>query len=120
MSHIKTIWRPVGRSEFDLIAESGFRRFPPRLPEQPIFYPVLEREYSVQIARDWNTRDARGGHVGYVLEFDVDATYVSRFPVQTVGGSMHRELWIPAEELEEFNANIVGAIRVVDRFEALP
>jgi len=86
MSRGPALRRFVG-PEFDLIAESGFRRFPPRLPEQPVFYPVLEREYAVQIARDWDTRDARGGHVGYVLESDVDAAYLSRFSEQIVGGS---------------------------------
>jgi len=29
---------------------------------------------------------------------------------------IHNELWVPAEELEEFNRNIVGEIRVVSAF----
>ena len=68
-----TLYRPVGQGELDLIAENGYRAFPPRLPEQPIFYPVLNREYAEQIARAWNTRDERAGFVGYVTEFDVEA-----------------------------------------------
>ena len=32
-----TLYRPIGQKELDLIAESGFTKFPPRLPEQPIF-----------------------------------------------------------------------------------
>jgi len=68
---VTTLYRPVGQSELDLIRASGFREFPPRLPEQPIFYPVLTEEYATQIARDWNTKDERSGFVGYVLRFDV-------------------------------------------------
>jgi hypothetical protein len=54
-----TLYRPVGRRELDLIRDSGMRAFPPRLPEQPIFYPVLTLEYARRIARDWNTKDER-------------------------------------------------------------
>jgi hypothetical protein len=77
-----TLFRPVGQKELDLISESGFTRFPPRLPEQPIFYPVLNREYAEQIARDWNTRDERSGFIGYVLEFEVGAGYLNRFELK--------------------------------------
>src|SRR5215813_1198543 len=92
-----TLYRPVGQKEFDLIAQSKFSDFPPRLPEQPIFYPVLNRQYADQIARDWNTKDERSGYVGYVLEFDVDAEYLSAFEVHQVGDRNHAEYWIPAE-----------------------
>jgi hypothetical protein len=111
------LYRPVGQSELDLIAESGFKGFPPRLPEQPIFYPVLNREYAEQIARDWNTRDERSGLVGYVVEFDIDAEYLSGFEIQKVGGTQHLEYWIPAERLDEFNGHIIGIIRVLCKFE---
>jgi hypothetical protein len=67
-----TLYRPVGEAELELIRASGWREFPPRLPEQPIFYPVLNREYATQIARDWNTRD---GGIGFVLRFEVDTEY---------------------------------------------
>jgi hypothetical protein len=110
------LFRPVGKFEFDLIAASGFKSFPPRLPEQPIFYPVLTQEYATQIARDWNTKDERSGFTGYVLEFDVDSEYLSRFDIQTAGSSKHLEYWIPAEELQEFNRHIHGEIRVVSKF----
>ena len=49
---------------------SGYREFPPRLPEQPFFYPVLNEDYATQIARDWNTKDERSGFAGYVLRFE--------------------------------------------------
>ena len=110
------LFRPVGQLEFDLIAASGFMSFPPRLPEQPIFYPVLTREYAEQIARDWNTRDERSGFAGYVLEFDVDNKYLDRFNIQKAGSSQHLEYWIPAEGLEEFNRHICGRIRVIGKF----
>lgn len=96
--------------------ESGYRSFPPRLSSQPIFYPVLDYEYAVQIARDWNTKDPNSGYAGYVTRFEVDAAYLSRFPIRTAGSSRHREYWIPAEELAEFNHHIVGCIEVVKEF----
>jgi len=108
------LFRPVGEAELDLIRESGWRAFPPRLPEQPIFYPVLDEEYAVQIARDWNTRD---GGKGFVLRFRVLGEYLTHFEIQTVGSRIHREFWIPAEDLTEFNRSIVGRIEVVHRFE---
>jgi len=108
-----TLFRPVGEPELDLIRASGWREFPPRLPEQPIFYPVLDEEYATQVAREWNTRD---GGTGYVLRFGVEAEYLVRFPVQTVGARIHRELWVPAEELAEFNRHIVGEIAVLSEF----
>ena len=114
------LFRPVGQLEFDLIAASGFKSFPPRLPKQPIFYPVLTQEYATQIARDWNTKDERSGYTGYVLEFDVDSEYLTRFEVQKAGISKHLEYWIPAEELREFNGHICGEIRVASKFTQNP
>src|SRR5688500_1526117 len=46
-----TLYRPVGQAELDLIRAAKMRRFPPRLAWQPIFYPVLDEEYAVRIAR---------------------------------------------------------------------
>jgi hypothetical protein len=116
MATTTKLFRPVGQSELDLIAASGFQAFPPRLPEQPIFYPVVTQEYAEQIARNWNTKDERSGFVGYVLEFDVDSEYLGRFDVQKAGSNKHLEYWIPAEELAEFNQHICGKIRVISKF----
>ncbi len=109
-----TLFRPVGPKELELIKDSGWRQFPPRLPDQPIFYPVTNLAYAAQIARDWNVK-ASGA--GFALRFAVKASYLERFPVQTVGGATHTEYWIPAEDLAEFNANIVGLIEVVEEFK---
>lgn len=111
-----TLYRPVGQVELDLIRNSGWRAFPSRLPHQPIFYPVLTEEYAVRIARDWNTRDEASGFVGYVTRFAVDADFGARYPVQDAGGSGFQELWVPAEELEEFNSHLVGPIEVISEF----
>ena len=100
---LMTLYRPVGQAEFDLIRASGFRHFPPRLPQQPFFYPVLNEEYATQIARDWNTKDEASGFVGYVTRFAVSARFLSRYPVQKVGGAEALEYWVPAGELDEFN-----------------
>ena len=110
------LWRPVGRLELELIAASGWRAFPPRLRGQPIFYPVLDRGYAEQIAREWNVHDERSGWCGFVVELDIDDDYVARFAVRVVGGGEHRELWVPAEELSEFNQHVRGRMRVVAAF----
>ena len=108
-----TLWRPVGPAELRLIAESGYRCFPPRLPEQPIFYPVLNEEYATQIARDWNVK-ADGA--GFVTRFKVSGDFISAYAVQQAGGRTHLEYWIPAEDLTAFNAAIIGEIEVVAEF----
>ena len=72
------LYRPVGQAEYDLIARSDFTRFPPRLPEQPIFYPVLNQQYAHEIAQKWNTRYADSGYKGYVTRFQVQDDPVSR------------------------------------------
>ena len=108
-----TLYRPVGPKELELIAASGYREFPPRLPEQPIFYPVLNEEYATQIARDWNVK-ASGA--GYVTRVQVARSFLERYPEQVVGSSIHKELWIPAEELPEMNRNIVGLIEIIAEF----
>jgi len=112
-----TLYRPVGPTELSLIREAGFRAFPPRLPEQPIFYPVLTEEYAVKIARDWNVK-ASGS--GYVTRFSVRTEFLSRYEVQTVGGSQHQEYWIPAEDLSQVNQNIVGPIEIITEFHSEP
>jgi hypothetical protein len=116
MKAVTTLFRPVGRAELDLIRANGFRAFPPRLPEQPYFYPVLNLEYATQIARDGNTKDERSGHVGYVLKFEVETEFLSEYPVRQVGEGRHREYWIPAADLAEFNQKIVGTIKIVAEF----
>ena len=108
-----TLWRPVGPHELALIRDSGMRAFPPRLPEQPIFYPVTTEDYAVKIARDWNVAASGEGHVTW---FAVRKSYLDRYEVQDAGGRAHREYWIPAEELDDFNAAIVGEIVVVASF----
>lgn len=111
-----TLYRPVGLTEFELIHTSGMKNFPPRLDWQPIFYPVLNQEYAEQIARDWNTKDEFSGYSGFVMAFDLSSEYLSKYEVQNVGGDIHNELWIPSEELEDFNNQIIGEIRIVRAF----
>ena len=70
-------------------------------------------DYAIQIARDWNV-PASGS--GFVTQFEVESDYLNQFPVQNVGGMIHNEYWIPAEQLEEFNSHIVGEIRIIKEF----
>ncbi|WP_246524611.1 hypothetical protein [Sphingobium phenoxybenzoativorans] len=115
MSEVSTVtlWRPVGPAELRLIEETGMKAFPPRLPEQPIFYPVITEDYAVKIARDWNV-PASGA--GFVTRFQVRKDYLDQYSVQDAGGRAHQEYWIPAEEMDAFNDAIVGQIEVVRQF----
>jgi hypothetical protein len=109
-----TLWRPVGPDELKLIEASHMRAFPPRLPEQPIFYPVLSEAYAVQIARDWNV-PASGA--GFVTRFNVLKSFLDRYRVERAGSKAHLEYWIPAEDLDDFNKAIVGKIQVTAAFD---
>lgn len=111
------LFRPMSRAELDLIIESGMCAFPPRLDWQPIFYPVLNLEYATQIARDWNTKH---GAVGYVTRFAIDGDFIAGYDVQQVGGEVHVEYWIPAEDLPDFNAHLVSPIEVVSAYAGDP
>jgi hypothetical protein len=115
MTKTTRLFRPVGQEELNLISDSGYREFPPRLPHQPIFYPVLNEEYATKIARDWNTKS--GSRRGFVTRFLVRAEFLRRYEIKTVGSSIHQEYWIPAEELQEFNRNIVGLIEVIAEYQ---
>ncbi|HKS60469.1 MAG TPA: ADP-ribosylation/crystallin J1 [Xanthobacteraceae bacterium] len=107
------LWRPVGPEELELIRQSGMRAFPPRLLHQPIFYPVLSEAYAIKIARDWNV-PASGS--GYVTKFEVKQSFIRQYDVKEAGGFAHQEYWIPAEDLDAFNAAIVGPIEVIHSF----
>lgn len=110
----ETLYRPVGAEELELIRLTGFKEFPPRLPEQPIFYPVTNEDYAVQIARDWNTKF--GAKRGYVTRFKVSTTFLAQFERKIVGGKTHEEYWIPAEMLSQFNREIDGNIEVIAEY----
>ena len=110
---VVTLWRPIGPAELGLIEETGMRRFPPRLPEQPIFYPVTSEAYAVKIARDWNVPSSGAG---FVTRFHVRRDYLAQHEVHEAGGKAHSEYWIPAEEMDAFNEAIVGEIEVISEF----
>jgi hypothetical protein len=112
-----TLWRPTGPDELRLVKASGWRRWPPRLPEQPIFYPVLNEAYATEIAQGWNTK---AGGTGYVTRFEVESAFLARYERRVVGNQSHEELWVPAEELDELNDHIVGLIEVVAAFRGDP
>jgi len=112
----KTLYRPVGEKEMILIIKSDYKKFPPRLEWQPIFYPVLNEEYASEIAEKWNTRDETGNYLGFVTKFEVLEEVINQYPSQNVGAKNHNELWVPSEELEAFNQAIVGNIEVTKVF----
>ena len=108
-----TLWRPTGPAELALVEASGWREWPPRLPDQPIFYPVLNEEYATMIARDWNVPTSGSG---YVTRFRVRRSFLDSYAVHQAGGQTILEYWIPAEDLSALNANIVGTIELVAEF----
>ncbi len=109
------LFRPVGLRELELISQMEWRAYPPRLSWQPVFYPVLTIEYARAIVTQWNRNEAEAGHCGFVTAFEIDDEFAARYPVRQLGGGpVYRELWVPAGELAEFNAQIVESIRVVE------
>ncbi|MEM1113742.1 MAG: hypothetical protein AAGI11_17650 [Pseudomonadota bacterium] len=107
-----TCFRPVGEKELELVRQSDFSAWPPRLPEQPIFYPVTNEQYAIEVTR-WNITDFGAG---YVTKFEVRRSFMDRYPIKKVGGEGHTEWWIPAEDLDELNENIVGKIEVIGEY----
>lgn len=110
---LTTLYRPVGPDELVLIEQSGWKKFPPRRPDQPIFYPVMNEAYAIQISVEWNVPAYVSG---FVTRFAVDNDFLQRYNVENVGGEIHNELWVPAEELAEFNDHIVGNIEVTQSY----
>jgi hypothetical protein len=108
-----TLWRPTGPEELALVEASGWREWPPRLPEQPIFYPVLNQEYATMIAPDWNVKHSGSG---YMTRFRVRRLFLDRYETHQVGGRTIMEYWIPAEDLVELNTSIVGLVEVVAEY----
>jgi hypothetical protein len=109
-------FHPVGLHELALIWDTGMREFPPRLPHQPIFYPVTNEGYARQIAHDWNTKDKKSGFAGFVTAFSVQSDYPPEFEPHIVGCSQHQDFWVPSGELTSFNKAIVGRIELQDAF----
>jgi hypothetical protein len=109
------LYRPIGSQELALIEASGWREFPPRLPEQPIFHPVTKEAYARQIAQDWNVRHNPDG-LGFVTRFAVLDGFLSRYERKVVGGPEHEEYWIPAEDLPAFNAAIDRRIEIIGAY----
>lgn len=108
-----TLYRPAGPRELGLVKDSGYKKWPLRLPEQPIFYPVTNEAYAQEITTQWNAKDSA---VGFVTRFRVKKAFIDKYTIQQVGASRHSEWWIPAEDLEDLNANIVGSIEVIGEY----
>jgi hypothetical protein len=49
----------------------------------------------------------------------VRTAFLDRYEVQQAGGRTIPEYWIPAEDLDEFNANIVGTIEVIAEYRSV-
>jgi len=111
---VVTMYRPAGQKEIELVIESGYTKWPPRLPEQPIFYPVTNEQYAIEV-NNWNVKSEG---IGFITKFKVNKSFVERYKIETVGASHHTEWWIPAEDLEELNNNIVGLIEVIGEYRA--
>lgn len=104
-----TLYRPVNDIELNLIRLSNYEKFPPRLDQQPIFYPVQNLKYALELSQ-WNMH-AYGS--GYITRFKIKKDFISNFDLKCVGKDYHLEYWIPSEKLDEFNSNIVGKIELI-------
>jgi len=87
---LTTLYRPVGPEELVLIEQSGWKRFPPRRPDQPIFYPVMNEAYAIQISVEWNV-PAYGS--GFVTKFALSSEFLLKYAVENVGGTIHNEYY---------------------------
>ena len=112
-AELVTLFRPTGPKELDWVAASGFRRWPPRLASQPIFYPVTNEAYAKEIAIKWNIPESGAG---FVTKFSVRKNFMEKYQIHKAGGEDHLEWWIPAEDLEELNDNIVGLIEIIGEY----
>jgi hypothetical protein len=110
-----TLYRPTGPKELDLVAASGYKKWPPRLSGQPIFYPVTNEDYAREIAVNWNVPESGAG---YITRFQVRKSFMDKYETHQVGGIDHTEWWIPAEDLDELNENIVGLIEVIGEYKS--
>jgi len=108
------LYRPCGPQELQLVAQSGYRKWPPRLPSQPIFYPVTSEAYAREITTQWNLKE---NGAGFVTRFQVRKRFMDGYETHQVGASTHTEWWIPARDLEELNANIVGLIEIIGEYK---
>ena len=109
-----TCYRPIGPQELDKLVQSDYKEWPARLPEQPIFYPVTNEQYTIEITR-WNVKQFGAG---YVTKFEVKKEFMDNYDIHTVGAHYHTEWWIPSEELDKLNANIVGKIEIIGKYES--
>ena len=109
-----TLWRPVGPQELRLVEATGWRRWPPRLPDQPIFYPVLNEAYATQIAREWNVPASGAGHV---TRFRVETPFARRYTTRDArAAGTSWSLWIPAEDVAVLNDHLVGTIELIGTY----
>ncbi len=107
------MFRPVGPNELKILKDLNFKEWPPRLPEQPIFYPVTNERYANEITQ-WNVKQFG---IGFVTKFKIRKSFIKEYEIKTVGAFYQTEWWIPAEKLKEFNENIVGEIEVISEFK---
>lgn len=105
-----TLWHPAGPDEIDHIRASGWRQWPPVPHERLYFYPILNESFAISGARHWNSL---GTGVKYVLRLYTETDFIRRYSTRSFGGSAAPMLWVPVEDMHEFNAHIVGLIEVV-------
>ncbi|MCL2859318.1 MAG: hypothetical protein FWF46_01845 [Oscillospiraceae bacterium] len=110
------LYKPVGLFEMEKILESDGNGFPDRLPEQPIFYPVVNYSYAIQIAEKWNKDNYNSGFSGYVTEFNIADEYIKNYEIHCVGDKNCKEYWIPSNQLAVFNQNITDKIKIIEAF----
>ena len=113
MSDTTELFRPIGPGELAELAKLHFLKWPPRLSEQPIFYPVTNEKYAEEITVRWNVPQYKSG---FVTSFILPKDFIESYEIHCVGCGYHTEWWIPAEDLEKLNSKIIGPIEILSAF----
>jgi hypothetical protein len=103
------LFKPVTPIQLEKILANNCEGFGCSFEGERFFYPKLHHHYAEQIAR--NSYGSRYG-AGYVVEFEVDADYISRFPLQTIGYDEQQEYCVDINRLPELNQHIHGKIEI--------
>ncbi len=106
--NIATLYRAVNAEELAALQSLRWKGFPPCA--EAAFYPALNARFALDFI---HSQEGGKKPALYLTRFQIHAGYVRSFEVQTLSGEVHDELWVPAEEWENFNRNIVGRIAVV-------
>lgn len=110
------LYRPVGLYEMSKILDLKGEEFPKEFFNHSLCRVIVNLDYALKVARDWNAKDRNSGYAGFVIEFEVNKSFIDNYTVQCVGKNNGLEYLIPANQISIFNYNIKGKIKIQDAF----